>query len=281
MVSGRKSTGEGIALLPAHILVWTYAALLGIPIYFVFVSAFKDNIAIFDTPLAFPTSFSFNNFVEAWNTVKLGRGLINSLIVTTMSELVTIALALPAAYGIARSKGKVGAIVERFFALGFLIPAFAAMVPTLLLSIKLNMYHTLPFFSLFLSATTLPLSVILLAQFMRTIPTELEESAMLDGATRWQTLRFIYLPLTRAGIVLVVILNFLTYWNEYLFSLVLLGYDTSIRTVQVALPVLITNSTQYGVLLAGTLISLIPVYIVYIFFHRKIEGALLAGSIKV
>jgi multiple sugar transport system permease protein len=280
-VSGRKSTGEGIALLPAHILVWTYAALLGIPIYFVFVSAFKDNIAIFDTPLAFPTSFSFNNFVEAWNTVKLGRGLINSLIVTTMSELVTIALALPAAYGIARSKGKVGAIVERFFALGFLIPAFAAMVPTLLLSIKLNMYHTLPFFSLFLSATTLPLSVILLAQFMRTIPTELEESAMLDGATRWQTLRFIYLPLTRAGIVLVVILNFLTYWNEYLFSLVLLGYDTSIRTVQVALPVLITNSTQYGVLLAGTLISLIPVYIVYIFFHRKIEGALLAGSIKV
>jgi len=280
-VAGRKSTGEGIVLLPAHILVWTYAALLGIPIYFVFISAFKDNIAIFDTPLAFPTSFSFNNFIEAWNTVKLGRGLINSLIVTTMSELVTIALALPAAYGIARSKGKVGAIVERFFALGFLIPAFAAMVPTLLLSIKLNMYHTLPFFSLFLSATTLPLSVILLAQFMRTIPTELEESAMLDGATRWQTLRFIYLPLTRAGIVLVVILNFLTYWNEYLFSLVLLGYDTSTRTVQVALPILITNSTQYGVLLAGTLISLIPVYIVYIFFHRKIEGALLAGSIKV
>jgi multiple sugar transport system permease protein len=280
-VSGRKSTGEGIALLPAHILVWIYATLLGIPIYFVFISAFKDNIAIFDTPLAFPTSFSFNNFVEAWNTVKLGRGLINSLIVTTMSEIVTIALALPAAYGIARSKGKVGAIVERFFALGFLIPAFAAMVPTLLLSIKLHMYHTLPFFSLFLSATTLPLSVILLAQFMRTIPTELEESAMLDGATRWQTLRFIYLPLTRAGIVLVVILNFLTYWNEYLFSLVLLGYDTSTRTVQVALPILITNSTQYGVLLAGTLISLIPVYIVYIFFHRKIEGALLAGSIKV
>lgn len=280
-MSGRKSTGEGIALLPAHILVWIYATLLGIPIYFVFISAFKDNIAIFDTPLALPTSFSFNNFVEAWNTVKLGSGLFNSLIVTTMSEIVTIALALPAAYGIARSKGKVGAIVERFFALGFLIPAFAAMVPTLLLSIKLHMYHTLPFFSLFLSATTLPLSVILLAQFMRTIPAELEESAMLDGATRWQTLRFIYLPLTRAGIVLVVILNFLTYWNEYLFSLVLLGYDTSTRTVQVALPILITNSTQYGVLLAGTLISLIPVYIVYIFFHRKIEGALLAGSIKV
>ncbi len=277
----KKSTDEGIVLLPAHILVWTYAGLLGIPIYFVIVSAFKNNIAIFDTPLALPKSLSTHNFIEAWNTVKLGHGLFNSLLVTSMSELATLALALPAAYGIARSKGKVGAVIERIFALGFLIPAFAAMVPTLLLSIKIHMYHTIPFFSLFLTATTLPISIILLTQFMRTIPAELEESAMLDGATRWQTLRFIYLPLTRAGIVLVVILNFLTYWNEYLFSLVLLGYQTSTRTVQVALPILITNSTQYGVLLAGTLVSLIPVYVVYIFFHRKIEGALLAGSIKV
>ena len=277
----KKSTDEGIALLPAHILVWTYAALLGIPIYFVIVSAFKDNISIFDTPLAIPKSLTFHNFVEAWNTVKLGHGLINSVIVTTLSEIVALSLGLPAAYGIARSRGKVGAVVERIFALGFLIPAFAAMVPTLLLSIKVHMYHTIPFFSLFLSATTLPITIILLTQFMRTIPSELEESAMIDGATRWQTLRYIYLPLTRAGIVLVVILNFLTYWNEYLFSLVLLGYQTSTRTVQVALPILITNSTQYGVLLAGTLISLIPVYIVYVFFHRKIEGALLAGSVKV
>ena len=280
-MSRRKSTDEGIALLPAHILVWTYALLLGIPLYFVIVSAFKNNISIFSTPLALPKSLSVQNFIDAWTTVKLGHGLVNSVIVTTLSEFVTLALALPAAYGIARSKGKIGVIIEKIFALGFLIPAFAAMVPTLLLSIKLHLYHTIPFFSLFLSATTLPISIILLTQFMRTIPSELEESAMLDGATRWQTLRFIYLPLTRAGIVLIIILNFLTYWNEYLFSLVLLGYQTSTRTVQVALPILITNSTQYGVLLAGTLISLIPVYIVYIFFHRKIEGALLAGSVKV
>lgn len=277
----RGRISEGRALWPAHILIWFYAVLLGIPIYFVIVSAFKDNIAIFDTPLALPKSLSFSNFVDAWGTVRLGRGLMNSIIVTTLSEILTLTLAIPAAYGIARNKGKVGRIVERLFALGFLIPAFAALVPTLLLSIKLHLYHTIPFFSFFLTATTLPISVILLTQFMRTIPAELEESAMLDGASRAQTLRFIYLPLSRPGIILIVILNFLTYWNEYLFSLVLLGYDVSNRTLQVALPILVTTSTQYGVLLAGTLMSLIPVYMVYIFFHRKIEGALLAGSIKV
>jgi multiple sugar transport system permease protein len=268
------------ALWPAHILVWFYAALLGVPLYFVIISAFKDNIGIFDTPLLPPTQINFDNFTSAWQTVTLGPALLNSVLVTAISEILTLALALPAGYAIARSKGRLGRIFERIFALGFLIPSFAALVPTLLLSIFLGIYHTTFFLSFFLTATSLPISVIMMADFMRTIPAELEESAMLDGASRWKILRFVYAPLSRAGIVLIIILNFLTYWNEYLFSLVLLGADVNTRTVQVALPNLITNSTQYGVLLAGTLISLIPVYAVYIFFHRKVEGALLAGAVK-
>ncbi|MEY4320463.1 MAG: hypothetical protein RLZZ471_404 [Actinomycetota bacterium] len=268
------------SLWPAHILVWIYAALLGVPLYFVVISAFKDNIGIFDSPLLPPTSFSFDNFVNAWQTVTLGPALWNSVLVTGISELLTLALALPAGYAIARSKGRLSRVFERIFALGFLIPSFAALVPTLLLSIFLGLYHTTFFLAFFLTATSLPISVIMMADFMRTIPAELEESAMIDGASRWKILRHVYAPLARAGIVLIVILNFLTYWNEYLFSLVLLGADVNTRTVQVALPNLITNSTEYGVLLAGTLISLIPVYAVYIFFHRKVEGALLAGAVK-
>lgn len=276
----RSQVNDKRSLWPAHILVWFYALLLGVPLYFVVISAFKENIGIFDTPLLPPTTFSFDNFVNAWETVTLGPALWNSVLVTFISEVLTLALALPAGYAIARSKGKLGRIFERIFALGFLIPSFAALVPTLLLSILLGLYHTTFFLSFFLTATSLPISVILMADFMRTIPAELEESAMLDGANRWKILRYVYAPLARAGIVLLVILNFLTYWNEYLFSLVLLGADVETRTVQVALPNLITNSTDYGVLLAGTLISLIPVYAVYIFFHRKVEGALLAGAVK-
>lgn len=264
----------------AHGVIWIYALFLAIPIYFLIISAFKDNIGIFSEPLVPPTEINFENFFYAWETVQLGKGLWNSFLVTLFAEILTLALALPAAYGISRSKGKIGMLFERIFALGFLVPAFAALVPTLLLSIFLNLYHTTAFFAFFLSATTLPISVILLTQFMRTIPAELEESAMLDGASRMQTFRYVYLPLSRAGLVLVVILNFLTYWNEYLFSVVLLGFDPEIRTVQVALPLLVTNATEYGVLLAGTLVSLIPVYLAYLFFHSKIEGALLAGSVK-
>lgn len=279
----KKSTkiADSKGLFAGHILVWIYALILSLPIYYVVISAFKTNIEIFDTPLSFPKKFFLQNFKDAWTGAVLGPGLINSIKVTLIAEIITLAFALPAAYGIARSKGRSGRVVERIFALGFLVPAFAALVPTLLLSIKLHLYQTIPYLAFFLSASTMPISVILLTQFMRAIPAELEESAMLDGATRWQTLKNIYIPLSRPGIILIIILNFLTYWNEYLFSVVLLGFDVANRTLQVALPTLVSDNTDYGILLAGTVIGLIPVYLVYIFFHRKIEGALLAGSIKV
>lgn len=265
----------------AHGLVWLYAVLLVIPLYFLLVSAFKDNIAIFNTPFAPPTSISFGNFVSAWQNVDLGSGLINSTIVTVVAEIITLLLAVPAGYAIARAGGRIGTFVERFFAVGLLIPGFAALVPTVLLSIAIGLFHTREFLYLFYPATVLPLSVIMLTQFMRTVPVELEESAMVDGANRLRILVSIYIPIVVPGIATIMILNFLTFWNEYLFALILAGGDTSVRTAQVALPNLISqSSTQYGVLLAGAVITMIPVYVVYIILNRRLEEALVQGAVK-
>lgn len=262
-------------------LVWLYALLLLVPLYFLLISSFKGNTAIFNDPFRLPTAWSFDNYVEAWNRAKLGQALKISVIVAVISEVLTIVLAVPAAYAITRSSRRAGSRIERVFGLGFLIPAFAALVPTLLLSIRLGLFHTWIFLSLFMVATTLSLSVILLAQFMRTIPRELDESATMDGASRWRILWSIYVPLTLPGIAMVLILNFLAYWNEYLFSLVLVGSDERSRTIQVALPSLVDQTrTEYGVLLAGTVIALIPVYLLYTLMSRRVEGALTAGAIK-
>lgn len=262
-------------------LVWIYALLLLLPLYFLLVSSFKENTAIFNNPFELPASWSFDNYADAWNRAKLGSALRISIIVALISEVLTIVLGVPAAYAITRGSTRISAAIERFFGLGFLIPAFAALVPTLLLSIKLGLFHTWIFLSLFMVATTLSLSIILLAQFMRTIPRELDESATMDGASRLRILWSIYVPLTLPGIAMVLILNFLAYWNEYLFSLVLVGSDERSRTIQVALPSLIDlTRTEYGVLLAGTVIALIPVYVLYLAMSRRVEGALTAGAIK-
>lgn len=265
----------------AHAVAWGYAALLAIPLYFLLVSSFKQNTAIFSNPFALPTSLALDNFVSAWSQVQLGTGLLNSLTVTVSAEALTLLLAIPAAYAIARSQGKFGAVIERVFALGMLIPSFAALVPTLLLAIAVNLFHTREFLIFFLPATVLPLSVILLAQFMRAVPAELEESAMIDGASRLRVLISIYIPITMPGIATLLILNFLSFWNEYLFALVLIGPETSVRTAQVALPTLVsTTQTQYGILLAGALITMAPVYIVYIVLQRRLEDAMLQGALK-
>jgi len=122
---------------------------------------------------------------------------------------------------------------------------------------------------------------VLLVQFMRAIPRELEESAAMDGASRLKILTAIYLPLVMPGVVTVTILNLINFWNEYLFALILNGPDPEIRTAQVALPTLISaTSTDYAVLAAGVLITLLPIYLAYAVASRRMEQALLQGALK-
>lgn len=265
-----------------HIPVWLYAAALFLPLYFVVVSSLKNNLQIFGSPFSLPIDNpAWDNFTKAWERASLGYGLLNSALIVAGSILLTLVLALPASYAIARLKGRAGKVVESIFSSGLLIPGFAALVPTVLLAIALGMFQNRLFLILMFPATAMPISVIMLTQFMRTVPPELEESAMLDGASRLAILRHVYTPAVVPGIVTISILNFLAFWNEFLFSLVLLGSDPTVRTVQVALPTLSTQTrTEYGVLMAGTLVSIIPVYALYIVLQKRLEQAMLDGSVK-
>lgn len=263
----------------SYIPVLIYAAIIVVPLYYLIISAFKDNLTIFGAPLAFPNSLSLDNFRRADSAARLSSGMINSAVITLGAQALNLLLAIPAAYGIARIPTRASDLVERLFALGFLIPTFAVLVPTFLLAIRLDLYQTRLFLVLFYPATVLPLSVTLLAQFMRIIPIELEESARLDGAGRMRILWHILLPLSLPGIATIVLLNFLSFWNEYIFALIILGSEY--RTVQVALPTLRSQFiTEFGLLAAGTVFTLIPVYVMYIILQRRMQDALVAGAVK-
>ncbi|WP_187977010.1 carbohydrate ABC transporter permease [Mycetocola sp. JXN-3] len=265
----------------SHGAIWLYVLLLLVPIYYLVISAFKTNTAILNEPFNPFAGLVLDNFGKAWEQATLGPALLNQAYLTVGASVLTLLLAIPASYALARSKGKLGSIVERIFQVGFLVPAFAALVPTVMLAISMNLFHTREFLILFLPAGAMPLSVILLTQAMRTVPAELEESAVLDGASQMRVLWAVFLPVTMPTTITVIILNFLGFWNEYFFSLVIIGPDPALRTAQVALPTLsMTNAAQYGVLAAGIVITLIPVYIVYAIFAEKMEGAVLAGALK-
>lgn len=271
----------GRSWLAAHVLAWLYAALLVVPLYYLLVSAFKTNDQIFGSPFSLPTSFSLHNFGEAFSSADLGPAIVNSVLVTVLALALTLALAIPAAFAIARTEGRLGAFVERVFSLGFLVPTFAALFPTFLLAAATGLFHTRTFMVLFLPATAMPLSVVILVQFMRTIPHEMEEAARLDGASTFAVLRHIYTPMCMPGIATILLLNFLTFWNEYLYSLVIIGPDPEQRTVQVALPTLKSlTGTDYGILTAGTVLTLVPVWVVYTVLQKRMQQALVNGSVK-
>jgi multiple sugar transport system permease protein len=264
----------------ATLLSWLYAALLAAPLYYLAVSALKTNIEIFTRPFALPEHWLWQNFGTAWRTADLGQALLNSLLISAVAIVLTLGLALPAAYALARQDNRLSRLVSGTFAVGFLIPPFAALIPTVILAIKMGLFYTREFQILFLPASALPLSVLLLTQFMRTVPPALVESAALDGAGHWRLLVNVFIPIAMPGVVSVAILNLLTFWNEYLFSLSITGTAPDVRTAQVALPTLISDSTNFGVLTAGTVLTLLPVYFAYSLSSRRMQEALTAGAVK-
>jgi len=272
--------GSNVFILCGYFFSIFYALLIIVPLYFVVVSAFKNNAQIITTPLALPAALNFNKFIQAQSNVNLLRATIISAGVTTGTELVTLVLAFPAAYAVARIPTRLSAVTEAIFSLGFLIPGLAILMPIYLITAKAGLlYHPIALVILY-PAFNLPLSMILLAGFMRKLPRELEESAVIDGGNVLQIIFYIFAPISMPGILTVLVLNFINIWNEYLFALILMDSDN--RTIQLALALLRANqrSVDYGLIAAGVVISMIPVYITFIFFQDKIMSGMLAGAIK-
>jgi multiple sugar transport system permease protein len=251
-----------------------------VPLYFVFISAFKSNSEIFGSPLALPREFSWSNFVNAQETGKFDRAMRISLGVTAGAEIMTLVLAFPAAYAIARIRTPLSRWVELIFSLGFLVPALAMLVPVYLTVVRTGLLYKPVALVLFYPATKLSIAIVLLASYLRGVPLELEESAQIDGATRLQMIWYIFFPLARPGVITVLVLNFIDFWNEYLFALVLM--NTENRTLQIALTAIKSNARQvdYGTITAGVIMILIPVYIVFILFQEQIVKGIYAGSLK-
>jgi multiple sugar transport system permease protein len=262
-----------------YLLALAYSAVILLPLYYLVVSAFKTNLEIFGDPLGLPVVWDLSNFVRAEESVGLLGAIGRSFTITLGAEVVTLMLAFPAAFAIARIPVRVAAPVEVLFGFGLLIPAFAVLVPVFLFAAASGLLYNPVVLILFYPATRLPISILLLAAYLRTIPRELEEAAQIDGASRAATMWRVFFPLATPAVVTVIVLNFIAIWNEFLFAFILLDSDS--RTAQVAVPLLKSErAVDFGMLAAGVLMTLVPVYVVFIVFQRRIQRGMLAGSVK-
>jgi len=267
-------------IICGYLFAIIYALLIIIPLYFVVISAFKNNAQIITTPLSLPSAFDFKKFIQAQSLVNLVRATLISTVVSVGAEAVTILLAFPAAYAIARIQTRLSAFAEAIFGLGFLIPGLAILMPVYLMTARAGLLYNPIALIILYPAFNLPLSIILLSSFMRKLPRELEESVVMDGGNVLQIIFYIFVPISMPGIITVIVLNFINMWNEYLFALILM--DSNNRTIQLATALLRANqrTIDYGLIAAGVVTSLIPVLIIFIFFQEQIMSGMLAGAVK-
>jgi len=265
--------------IAGYLVCTLYALVVLIPLYYIFVSSFKETSGIYTAPLSLPDAFTFTKYAKAIQVGGLWRAIGYSVYITVAAEIVTLLLAFPAAYAIARIPVRLAGPAELLFGAGLLIPVFAMLVPVFLTMASLKLLYNPLSLIIFYPASRLSIAVILLASYLREIPREMEESAVIDGASLFQIVVRIILPLARSGIATVIIVNFFSLWNEFLFALILL--NTSTRTVQVAISTLRGEFlSDFGMIAAAVVISVVPIYLVFLFFQERIVEGLTSGAVK-
>ena len=256
--------------------VWLLIVL--VPIYWIIITSFKTSSNYFaQNPLAPATAPTLDNYRLVLESGFV-RYFTNSVIVTVGAVLPAVAISFMAAYAIVRGSGRrFLRWTNSLFLMGLAIPLQAVIIPVYLIIIRLKMYDTLAAIILPSIAFAIPLSVLVLTNFIRDVPKELFESMRMDGATEWGTLVHLALPLTRPALVTVTIYHGLTIWNGFLLPLVLTQSPDQ-RTLPLALW---SFQGQYGVnvpaVLASVVLTTVPILAMYAIGRRQLLSGLTAG----
>ncbi|WP_372469128.1 carbohydrate ABC transporter permease [Microbacterium maritypicum] len=278
-----SSTGmrpmERLRRLPVHVILAIYAVVIAYPLIWMVISSFKSSSEIFTDPWGLPSVWLVQNYAAAWD-----RGIsdyfLNSVIVTIVSTLATVAIAALCAYGMVRL-GSRAANVMLVIAMGGLVVApQVSLIPLYRLLDAMGLLNTPWAMILPYVAFRLPMAILLIRSVFLGIPRELEDAATIDGCRSLGVFRHVYLPLSASVLTTTAVLTGYFAWNEFLFAIVYIDTD-SLRTIPAGLMSFRDSlSTEWGVLLAGLTIAALPIVVVFIALQRYFVAGVAAGSVK-
>lgn len=257
-----------------------WLAVVMVPIYWIVITSLKSQSNYFVTNPLLPSPESNLDQYGFVLESDFPRYFLNSVIVTVGTVVPTVLLAFMAAYAIVRGDGRFLRWANMVFLSGLAIPLQAVVIPVYLIIIRLQLYDSLLAIILPSIAFAIPLSVLVLANFIRDVPKELFESMSMDGAGEWATMWRLAFPLTRPALVTVSVYNGLTVWNGFLLPLILTQSPEQ-RTLPLALW---TFQGQYSVnvpaVMASVVLSTFPVIVLYALGRRQLLSGLTAGFSK-
>jgi trehalose/maltose transport system permease protein len=264
-----------------YLLVAVIVIVSVFPFYYAIITSFKTGAGLFVVDY-FPTNLDPKNYVNVWTTGVFPRNLANSVFIATTTVILSLFFALTASYALARVRFR-GRSLLLLTILGVsMFPQIAVLAGLFELIRYIGLYNT-PW-ALILSYTifTLPFTVWVLTTFMRDLPVEIEEAAIVDGATPFVIITQVFLPLLWPALVTTGILAFIGAWNEFLFALTF-TISNEMRTVPVAIALLSGNSQYeipWGILMAASVMVTVPLVILVLVFQQKIVSGLTAGGVK-
>ncbi|WNI21765.1 carbohydrate ABC transporter permease [Streptomyces sp. ITFR-16] len=286
--SGRtKGAGSegGVLNVFSHGMLVVWTLMVGVPLLWVLWSAFKDSNGILTDPWGLPTVLHWENWSNAWNDANMGRYFINTAIVVGGSVTGTMVLGSMAAYVLARFQFPGNRFIYYLFVAGMSFPVFMLVIPLFFVlrdfpgSSLLATYHGL---ILVYIAYSLPFTVFFMTSFFRTLPTSVAEAALIDGASHTRTFFQVMLPMAKPGLISIGIFNFLGQWNQYLLPMVLNQDEQKYVLTQGLAMIALQQGydNDWGSLMAGMMIAILPVLIVYAIFQRQVQAGLTAGALK-
>lgn len=274
-----KSAWSKFGQKALQIPLWLYFIVSVYPLVWMISYSLKNNDEIFVTnPFGLPTHFRFENYVNAWTQFNIPRYFMNSLVVSVVSTLFILLLALMFAFAVARMQWKFRSAVRTYMVVGMFMPLQVIMIPLAILVRDLHLTNTYGALVIPYIAIGLPFSTMVFYGFLTGIPKEIEEAACMDGASIYRLFAQVILPLAAPAIATVAIFQFLNNWNEFTLAYILIS-DENMKTLPLGLQFFQGSySTDWGAMGAVMTIASLPMVLLYLLLSEQVERAMTVGS---
>ena len=274
--------GDKAVEATSHVLLSIWSIIVIVPFLWVVLSSFKTTKEILASPFSLPAHWQFDNYAHAWTDAGIRQFFLNTVIVVGVALVLVMALGSMCAYVLARFKFPGARFIYYLMLAGLTFPIFLAIVPLFFVLKNIGLINTLPGLIMVYVAFALPFTVFFLYAFFKTLPDDVHEAALIDGAGEWRAFFRIMLPMARPGMAAVAIFNFLGLWNQFLLP-VALNTDQSRYVLTQGMASFASQAgyaVDFGALFAAVVITVVPVLIVYVIFQRRLEGSVSRGTFR-
>ena len=277
-----RTRGDLAVEASSHALLSLWSLVVIVPFLWVVLSSFKTTKEILASPFSLPAHWSFDNYVHAWTDAGIRDFFLNTVIVVGSALVLVMLLGAMCSYVLARFKFFGARFIYYMMLAGLTFPIFLAIVPLFFILRNAGLLNTLPGLIMVYVAFALPFTVFFLYAFFKSLPEDVYEAALMDGAGDWRTFFQIMLPMARPGMATVAIFNFLGLWNQFLLP-VALNTDMRRYVLTQGMAEFASQAgyaVDFGALFAAVVITVVPVLIVYLIFQRQLQGSVSQGTFR-